>query len=388
MSEPPLIAHVILRLDVGGMENGLVNLINGMPADRYRHAIICLKDYSDFSSRLTDADVSLYALNKKDGKDLILYYRMWRLLKTLRPDIVHTRNLGTIDMLFPAALAGVRTRVHGEHGWDMIDLHGDNTKYRMLRRASRIVASRYITVSAHLRDWLVHTIGVDAAKVSYVCNGVDTRKFSVLPGRSAVSGGPPFSTDGALVIGTVGRVVRVKDQLGLAKAFVELLRRVPDGRSFLRLVIVGDGPLHVELREFLNSSGVADICWLPGRRDDVADILQSLDVFVLPSLNEGISNTILEAMASGLPVVATDVGGNPELVQHGETGFLVPPLDPEALAHALLKYADDPGLAREHGAQARTRAEREFSVDRMIAGYLAVYDELRGLRRSGPQYAN
>ena len=126
MSDAPLIVHIIFRLDVGGMENGLVNLINGMPANRYRHAIVCLKDYTDFRSRLQRADVALYALNKKDGKDLLLYYRVWRLLRTLRPDIVHTRNLGTIDMLFPAALAGVRSRVHGEHGWDMVDLHGEN----------------------------------------------------------------------------------------------------------------------------------------------------------------------------------------------------------------------------------------------------------------------
>lgn len=383
MSAPPLIVHIIFRLDVGGMENGLVNLINGMPANRYRHAIVCLKDYTDFSSRLQRDDVALYALNKKDGKDLFLYYRVWRLMRTLRPDIVHTRNLGTIDMLFPAALAGVRARVHGEHGWDMVDLHGKNRKYRLLRRLSRFVASRYITVSTHLRDWLIGTIGVTAAKVSYICNGVDTRKFAAPVRQSSADSGMPFGGDGSFVIGTVGRVVQVKDQLCLARAFVKLLECLPDARDRLRLVIVGDGPLLAELRDFLDGHGVLNLCWLPGRREDVAAILPEFDVFVLPSLNEGISNTILESMASGLPVIATDVGGNPELVADGETGILVPPSDPGELANALRRYVEDPSLAATHGVRARERAEREFSVDRMIAGYLEVYDELTSERRIG-----
>ena len=126
-----------------------------------------------------------------------------------------------------------------------------------------------------------------------------------------------------------------------------------------------------------------NLCWLPGRRDDVAAILPEFDVFVLPSLNEGISNTILESMASGLPVIATNAGGNPELVADGETGILVSPSDAEELANALRRYAEDPSLAAKHGARGRERAEQEFSVDRMIAGYLEVYDELTGERRIG-----
>ena len=130
----PLIAHVIFRLDIGGLENGLVNLINHMPESRYRHAIICLQNYTDFRLRIRREDVPVFALNKAEGKDFHLYSQLWHLLRNIKPHIVHTRNLAALDCQFVAALAGVRARVHGEHGWDMMDLHGSNFKYNLLRR--------------------------------------------------------------------------------------------------------------------------------------------------------------------------------------------------------------------------------------------------------------
>ena len=114
--QPPLIAHVIYRFGIGGLENGLVNLINNMPAGRYRHAIICLTDYTDFRNRLKSQDIPVIAVHKRDGKDFSAYVRLWKIFRKLRPDFVHTRNLGTVDVAIPAALAGVRYRIHGEHG--------------------------------------------------------------------------------------------------------------------------------------------------------------------------------------------------------------------------------------------------------------------------------
>ena len=143
-SEPPLIAHVIFRLDVGGLENGVVNLVNNIPESRYRQVIICLQEFTDFRKRLTSPNVRVIALHKKQGKDPGIYFRLWKIFRELRPDIVHTRNLGTIDAVFPAAVAGVRHHVHGEHGWDMVDLYGDNRKYRLLRRACNILINKLL----------------------------------------------------------------------------------------------------------------------------------------------------------------------------------------------------------------------------------------------------
>jgi hypothetical protein len=164
----------------------------------------------------------------------------------------------------------------------------------------------------------------------------------------------------------------VKDQANLVCAFVRAVELDPALRDRLRLVLVGDGPLLADARTVLQAAGMSALAWLPGERSDVPAILRGLDTFVLPSLAEGISNTILEAMASGLPVIATAVGGNPELVVAGRTGELVPASDPEAMARAIIAYARNPDAARTAGRAGRERVEAHYS----LAGMVARYDEL------------
>ena len=371
---PPLIVHIIFRLAMGGLENGLVNLINTMPQDRYRHAIVSLTDCTDFQLRITRENVPVVALHKRRGHDFGVYWKAWRTLRTLHPAIVHTRNFPTLEFLAVAACAGTARRVHGEHGRDIYDLDGSNRKYNIFRKGMRRLVRRYVAVSQDLARWLVGTVDVPASRVTQIYNGVDTVKFQ--PRRERfVSGSPPgFFSPQALVIGTVGRMQVVKDQLTLVRAFLHLLEVVPQARNVLRLVIVGDGLLYEEARRLLREAQAESCAWLPGARADVPEMLHSLDVFVLPSLAEGISNTILEAMASGLPVIATRVGGNVELVVEGRTGFLVPVADPVAMANAIRNYLDDRTLLIAHGQAARKKAETEFSLKAMVNKYLAVYD--------------
>jgi sugar transferase (PEP-CTERM/EpsH1 system associated) len=177
-----------------------------------------------------------------------------------------------------------------------------------------------------------------------------------------------------LLIGSVGRMAEVKDFPNLVRAFLRLLSDQPELRKRLRLVIVGDGGSRVECLDLLRAAGAGHLAWLPGERADVAEIMRALDIFVLPSLGEGISNTILEAMASGLPVIATHVGGNPELVEHDRTGKLVPAGDPAALALVLHSYTQDSGKVKTHGLAARAVIESRFSMEAMVANYLSVYD--------------
>lgn len=377
---PLLIAHIIYRLGVGGLENGLVNLINRTPEARYRHAVICLKDATEFRRRLKP-EVPVYELHRREGQDFGMYVRLFRLLRELRPDLVHTRNLAAVECLFPAWLAGVKARVHGEHGWDVFDPDGNNRKYQWLRRAFKLFVHRYIPLSRHLEDYLLHRIKVPAGKITRICNGVDTTVFSPAPeGRAVISGCPFGGGEGLILAGTVGRMHGVKDQLNLVRGFLKLIAEQPHHRERLRLVLVGDGPLRAEAETLLREADAAELAWLPGERGDVAEILRGLDIFVLPSKAEGISNTILEAMASGLPVIATAVGGNPELVDDGVTGRLVPKENPEAMAAALLDYLNQPGLIRVHGEAGLTQARDCFSLDGMVGRYLAVYDDVLGVR--------
>ncbi len=368
----PLIAHVIYRLAVGGLENGLVNLINRTP--QYRHAIVCMTDYTDFSRRIEHDAVSLHALHKREGHDLAVYWRLWRLLRALRPDILHTRNMSALEAQLPGWLAGVRGRMHGEHGRDVHDLDGSNRRYQRLRRLLRPLVQRYIPLSQDLERYLLERIDVPADKIAQIYNGVDTERFYPAAARESL----PWNgvTSDSVVFGTVGRMQAVKDQMTLVRAFIETSRCAPELRPRLRLVMIGDGPLRAEAEALLEAESARDLAWVPGERDDVPDLMRGMDVFVLPSKAEGISNTILEAMACGLPVVATRVGGNAELVEEGVTGYLVEAEQVSAMKEAMLRYAQDESLRREHGQAARTRVERQFSMSAMVGRYVSEYEDI------------
>jgi glycosyltransferase involved in cell wall biosynthesis len=162
----------------------------------------------------------------------------------------------------------------------------------------------------------------------------------------------------------------------LIKAVAQLVDHNPDLRERLRSVIVGDGPQLTELRNLVNKLGLQEIVFWPGKRQDIDELLRSMNIFVLPSLNEGISNTILESMVTGLPIIATEVGGNPELIADGETGSLVPANNTDAIVEAIKRYVYDPRLTESHGRAARDRAVRLFSLRAMIESYGQLYDRL------------
>lgn len=383
----PLIAHVVFRFDVGGLENGVVNLINRLPAQAYRHAVISLTEITDFRGRILRDDVQYFALAKKPGHGFRLYPRFFRLFRTLAPDVVHTRNLAALEATLPAWLAGVPVRVHGEHGRDVGDLDGSNRTYRRIRRAYRPFVNQYVAVSKDLEQYLCRDIGVDWRRVARICNGVDTIRFAPAAGTRRLVEGCPFNSSDHWLVGTVGRMQLVKDQVSLARAFVHAVHLDPVAAQRMRLVMIGDGPLREDVARVLQDAGLSALAWLPGERSDVPDLMRSLDCFVLPSLAEGISNTILEAMATGLPVLVTRVGGNGELIDDGITGQMVPPADSEAMAAAILAYFNDAAMAHRHGAAARQSALERFSLDRMVRDYAALYDGLLSRRNVAPARA-
>ena len=372
----PLIAHIIFRLDVGGLENGLVNLINHMPQQNYRHAIICLQNYSSFRFRIHNPDIKIYALQKKEGKDIALFIRLWRLLRRLKPDVVHTRNLAAIECQFIAWSAGIRCRVHGEHGWDVQNLNGRNRKQLAIRRTYKILVNRYIALSKHIENYLIDCIGVSKEKIKQIYNGVDTKRFCPNDKDRRLIFPKEFDTSDTVVIGTVGRLQAVKDQATLIKAFLYLLESKPGARQRLRLVLVGDGPLRERLITKIKDHEAEKLIWLTGERSDVPELLRAMDIFVLPSLAEGISNTILEAMATGLPVIAPRVGGNPELVEEGKTGVLVSASDHKSLARAMSSYIENKKLRQMHGNAGRARVISHFSLRAMVEAYSNIYSEI------------
>jgi sugar transferase (PEP-CTERM/EpsH1 system associated) len=380
----PLIAHVVYRFDVGGLENGVVNLINRLPEERYRHAVVALTEVTGFRHRIVRDDVRYVALAKPPGQGIREWPELYRLFRQLRPSIVHTRNIAGLEASFPAMLAGVPVRIHGEHGWDSADPDGLNWKHRWTRRAYRLAVQHWIALSSHIERYLCDAVGVPASRLTRICNGVDTQRFQRAHEAREAIAGSPFNDPSLWLVGTVGRLQTVKDQVNLVRAVAHALGASAEARARLRLVIAGDGPQRAEVEAAITDSGLQRHVWLAGVREDVPSILRGLDAFALPSRVEGISNTILEAMACRLPIIATRVGGNPELIEDGATGRLVPPGDPSALGAALLELFNAPMVARRLAEAARAECERRFSLDRMVGDYAALYDDHLARRRILP----
>ena len=384
---PPLVVHLIYRLDFGGLENLMVERINRMPADRYRHAIVCLTDYTNFAKRITKPGVALHALHKQPGLSLGTHVSLWRLLRTLKPAVLHTYNLSAIEYAPAGLLAGVPVRINGAHGRDAADPHGKNRKHNLLRRLMVPFYDCCYANSADMLAWSRKVIGVPQQKSRLLANGIDADKFhpagtdvdtkTASPTLPALPVLPAtIFGAGCTVIGTVGRVQDVKDHASLVDAFILLRDMLPVQCAGLRLAIVGDGPLLPAIRAKVTAAGLTDVVWLPGARSDVATILRGLTVFALPSIAEGTPGAALEAMASGLPVVGTAVGGIPEVIEHGVTGTVVPASDPQAMATALATYVLAPDLARQQGIAGRERVHRHYSMAAMVAGYMSLYDTM------------
>lgn len=360
----PRIVQVIPSFRVGGLENVAVRLVTHL-APLADQAVVTPGTMGPVAERLP-AGIAVFPLGETRPPDRWLALRMAGLFRKLRPDIVHTRNWTCIDAIIGARLAGVPVVIHGEHGREATDPDGRNLRRRQVRRLLSPFVTEFVTVSRDLGQWLVEQVRVPARKVRTIYNGVDTERFC--PGsRGAARQALGIPAD-VVVAGTLGRLDPVKDQAGLIRAFAQT-----PGTGKRVLVIAGDGPSRPELERVASELGLADRVRLLGERTDVSLILQALDVFVLPSLGEGISNAILEAMATGLPVIATRVGGNVELVREGITGSLVEPRNPHALSQALDTYLGEPARSRAHGAAGRERAVSEFGLDRMLSAYATLY---------------
>lgn len=373
-SRKRLIVHVMYSFGIGGLENVIVQLINTLPSDRYDHVVLSLTTVSDFKNRITRDDVRFVELHKAAGHAFSLYPKIYQILRALKPAVVHTCNLAALEIVPIAALAGVPLRVHAEHGWDAHDPDGTNPRYQWLRRAYRPFVSRYVAVSKDIQGYLHRRVGIPNSKIVLIANGVDTDVFTPHAGAGTVVRDLPFDPAIHWLIGCVGRLQTVKNQPLLVRAFLRVLADHPDASERLRLVIVGDGPLRADIEVLLKDAGKSHLVWLAGARSDVADVMKMFHCFVLPSQAEGTSCTLQEAMATGLPIVATAVGGTPDLVADGLNGLLVPSGDEAALANAIWQLYSVPDVALKMQSANRETAISKFALSGMIVSYCRIFD--------------
>jgi glycosyltransferase involved in cell wall biosynthesis len=246
-----------------------------------------------------------------------------------------------------------------------------NRLHRLAYRLARRWASGYVAVSAEVKQAMLRTLGLSENDVTVICNGVDVDRYARGVDREQVRCGLGLSAQDSLAI-TVATLKAQKGHRYLIEAAAKVVRQHPD----THFLLVGDGELRAELEAHTRALGLADRIHFLGSRRDVSELLAASDVFILPSLWEGLSMALLEAMAAAKPIVATAVSGTEQTMVHGQTGLLVPPSDAPALAQAIHALLSDPERARSLGQAARRRAETHFSTQQQAAEYVALYRRL------------
>jgi glycosyltransferase involved in cell wall biosynthesis len=359
------IGHVVLSLDVGGLERVVATLARAQHASGARVVVYCLDRAGALAGPLPAAGVPVRTVERRmRGVDAGAVLRLARMLRADGVGVVHCHNHGAMIYAAVAARLAQSTQV-------VYTVHGAKTSQRKAtaRFLKLGLVREVVFVSGDARDTArAAGLGGDE-RVHTVVNGVDTSSFEGASDGTRVRRELSIASD-APVCGIVARLTPAKDHVTLLDAMVRLRASHPR----LHCLVVGDGELRGDLERETRARALNDVVHFLGARGDIADCLAAIDVFVLSSVTEGLAMTLLEAMAAGKPIVATRVGGNPEAIDDGTTGLLVPPGDPAALAAAVAELLDDPARAGRMGAAGRARVRQKFSLEAMVAGYAAIYD--------------
>jgi sugar transferase (PEP-CTERM/EpsH1 system associated) len=366
---------LITELNVGGAERIVAQLATHLPRDRYQVRVACLYAPHAVGADIEAAGIPVINLDMRGKGDLRAPLRLLRLLRREPVDVLHA-HLFHANFLAATVgkAAGVPVVIATRHSIEI----GGRLRER-INRATRPLCDTVVAVSREVYQAEIDRSGIDSARVTLIPSGVELDRFAAPdPAATERLRRAWHIQPETKLIGTVGRLVPPKGHTYLLDAATRLRDRAPK----LRIAIVGDGPLRPALEAQTRSLGLSDTVIFTGIRREVPEILALLDLFVLPSLWEGLPIALLEAMAAGRPVVATRVGGVPEVVVDGTTGRLVATSDPDALANAILTLLQDPDLRRRMGAAGQARVRKHFSVERMVKDMDQLYCRLLAQREA------
>ena len=363
------VMHLVHSMDVAGAEKLVYDIIP-LVRDRIRSSVCCLDSVGHLGEKLREQGVSVRAVGRRPGIDLGVPWRIGRELRRHRIDVLHCHQYtpyfyGALARLVCPSVKIVLTE-HGRHYPDRV-----RPKRVVLNQVLQFLTDSFTAVSGSVREHLVRFEKMPGRRIQVIYNGVHPNDFAgdLEPRQTRRELG--LSPD-ALVVGTAARLAPVKDQQTLLRAFARVHQRLPQAR----LLVAGDGPCRDDLERLARQLQLDSSVQFLGRRDDVPALMQVFDVFVLSSLSEGTSVTLLEAMASGKPCVATAVGGNPEVIVDGQTGLLSPARQPVELAVNLVCLLRDGALRQQMGARGRQRVHDRFTYPLMVHDLLTVYARL------------
>lgn len=363
--------HIIETLETGGAEKVLVDIVNHLP-EEFESIVCCLKTSGIMANRFVKKNLKIIELNKRNGTDFKVVFKLRHLLVQYEIDVVHAHNWNTFcESILACILSrGSKRIIHTIHGYhfDYPNTLSGQFKKKIRHSIEKILSLRsykICTVSNEIKLYIEKEIGIPESKIKVVLNGITT---GAPPPQRSTSQTFGIKKE-TFTLGFVGRLAVVKNIDTLLRA-IKIIRR---SCANIRLLIVGDGSERAYLESYSKEIGVDDCVSFLGYRDDVKMILQSVDIFILPSHYEGISIALLEAMACGLPVIASNVGGNLEIVIHNETGFLFPSRDINALTKCVVQLYSNPELINKMGKNAQNRVEKSFDIKNTISKYAALY---------------
>lgn len=361
------ILYVNYSLNTGGIETLILELARRIDKSRFSPAVCVFEAGGKLQAEFVKLGIPVYVLQKGKGTDFCLPLKLAKLIKKEKFDLVHTHNQAAWLYGAVAALLSGTKIVHTNH--TTADYHNYHARrWHLIEWVLSLITQKITTVAKSVAEYMINTEGIPARKIEVIYNGVKAELYEQDSGGERQKEELGLD-DNHFIIGNVARLVANKDHRTLISAFKIISGRMPEAR----LVIAGDGPLKDELRSQIEDLGLQDTVKLLGNRRDIPDLLKIFNLFALSSLREGFPVVLLEAMASGKPVVSSDVDGNTELVIDDETGLIVPPGNPSAMAEAIERLARDRQKTKIMGANGRKRIKALFSFEKMISGYERIY---------------
>ena len=353
------VVHLVYSLGFGGLEQVIVNLINNSTEYNVQHYVITLTGDHDLYEMI-EPEAPIYNLRKRPGKDFGTHWKLYNLLRQINSDVIHTYNFGTIEYHAVAKLAGIKRRIHCEHGRGGDDPDGMNFWHNLVRRFSILFIHHFIVVSPDLMAWGKKVLRLKNDKLKIILNGVDLNRYF-----------PSNEKNADYTICTVGRASPVKNQKLLIEVFHLLTQRYPDFIN-CKLVIVGDGPIFNDLKAQIIRLKMESQIQLLGYRKEIADIMRKSHLFVLSSVYEAMPMTILEAMACQIPVIATNVGGVGHMISEKEA-WLVESNNAEQLAITIINAYSNEKLSRKKALKGRKLVSEKYSIEKMVSKYMFLY---------------
>jgi glycosyltransferase involved in cell wall biosynthesis len=361
------VVYLAHTFEVGGAEDVVLNLVRHLP-ERFEPIVCCIHDLGPIGREIRAAGIPVTVLGLNPGlRRLWDVARIRRFLRGTRPRIVHT-------FLLPASLYGrlaaMLARVPIVIGTEMNIYERKRQRHALAERLLMTGTDRVVAAAQSVRDFYIRQVHADPAKVDVIYNAVDWAHLQPAAGRDEIrrSLGVPADVP---VAGIIGRLTEQKGHGYLLDALAHTR-----ALEAVHLLVAGDGELRESLRGRAAALGLSPRVHFLGVRRDVGDLLHAIDVFVLPSLWEGLPLALVLAMGAGVAVVSTRVGGVPEVVEDGRTGLLVPPGDAAALGRAIARLIGDPPLSRRLADAARTEVVPKFGVDGYVAAVVGLYDRL------------